>query len=517
MGDSDDLITSGWAGAVFRWLPPLTIIVGVAVLALSFANPLAEMHGFRQAQTAISAYWMLHGGPWLDYWTPVLGPPWSAPFEFPLYQWLIAGIAGATRLPLNGVGRTVSYLWLLASLPPMLALFRAYKLPPLTGRLYVVLLLASPLYLFWGRAVLIETQAVALAAWFLWAAQRAVRGRSPAMLAVAALLGIAAALTKVTTWGPFLAIAGVIVLDGMVRERDWFGRARMALAGLALALPGLVAVMWWNRHADALKTLNPLAIPLRSDAPAMLAWNFGTLGQRFSGAFLAAQMRALIDCFGLAGPALLVLLGWQAMKAQPERRVAWAIGALAALYLLPWLVLTNLQIVHEYYQAANGLDLSAAAAVAMAVLAQRHPARAAALLAAFAVSQLAGFAAEFGASLFRPNLAREWAIAQALRARIRPGEAVLTYGLDWSPLVPYEAGLVARMEPGWTTPADFRPRLPTPAPATLDGRRVAAVVRCSPSQVEDDPIGRARLDALGRAWRMAPVADCRIYFAPQAA
>lgn len=511
MGD-DRVMVPGWAAAVFRWLPWLAVAAGIAVLAITFSHPLAEPHGFRQAQTAIAAYWMLHGGPWIDYWTPVLGPPWSAPFEFPLYQWLIAAIAGATGLPLNGVGRAVSYLWLLASLPPALALFRAYRLPPLTGRTYVVLLLASPLYLFWGRAVLIETQAVALSLWFLWLAHRALHD-GWRWTGAAALLGLAAALTKVTTWGPFLASAGVIALARIVAARRWPDRGRAAAIGLALALPGLLAIALWNHHADALKAMNPLTVQLRSDAPGMMTWNFGTLAQRFSVPLLLAQAQALMECLGLVGPPLLLVLGWLLRKERPDRRIGLAVGGLVALYLLPWLVLTNLHIVHNYYQSANALFLIAAVAVALAALGERQPGLAAALLAAFVLSQALGFVGQYGSALVRPVATREWAVAQALRAGTRPGEVVLTYGLDWSPLAPYEAGLLARMEPKWTTPAQFRPRLPLLAPATLDGRRIAAVVRC-PSQVEDDPIGRARLIALGRAWRTVPAADCLVSFAP---
>ena len=487
----------------------------MSVLALSFANPLVEAHGFRQAQTAIGIYWMLHGGGWVDYWTPVLGPPWSIPFEFPLYQWLVAAMAGTTGLPINGVGRVVSYGWLLASLPPALALARAARVPPATARIYAILLLASPLYLFWGRAVLIETQAVALSVWFLWWTERTTATGRVLPLLGAVLAGAAAALTKITTWGPFLVAAGVIVAWRLWRAGGWTSRARVAASGLAVALPGLVLFAAWNAHADRLKALNPLALALRSDAPAMVAWNFGTLGQRASGAFVIAQMRALVDLFGLAGPVLLVLAGWALVKARPSRAVLVTVGVLLVLYELPWLVLANLHTVHNYYQTANGLFAVAAVAVVLAAIAQGGAERrAAALCVALLVSQIAGFAAQYAPSLFTPNLRREWAVAQRLREGTQAGEAMIAYGLDWSPVVPYEVGLVARMEPQGTTPAAFRARLPGTAPAMLDGRRVAAVVRC-PSDVDGDPVADARLAAIARAWRSVAADDCLVSFAPR--
>src|SRR5579871_2832020 len=53
-------------------------------------QPIADLHQFRQTQTAITAYWIWRGGPLIAYQTPVLGYPWSVPFEFPVYQYLLA-------------------------------------------------------------------------------------------------------------------------------------------------------------------------------------------------------------------------------------------------------------------------------------------------------------------------------------------------------------------------------------------------------------------------------------------
>ena len=53
---------------------------------------------------------MMHGGSFLRYETPVLGPPWSLPFEFPLYQGIVAGLAKIFSTPLDQTGRFVSIL-----------------------------------------------------------------------------------------------------------------------------------------------------------------------------------------------------------------------------------------------------------------------------------------------------------------------------------------------------------------------------------------------------------------------
>src|SRR5579862_7514545 len=73
-----------WEELVLLSIAAALLVHGLALLALRWSTPVIGMHAFRQTQTAITSYWMLKGSPWLAYETPVLGPPWSIPFEFPL-------------------------------------------------------------------------------------------------------------------------------------------------------------------------------------------------------------------------------------------------------------------------------------------------------------------------------------------------------------------------------------------------------------------------------------------------
>ena len=87
-------------------------------------------HEFRQAQTAVSAYFIQQEHNFsLAYPTPVLGKPWSVPFEFPLYQSIVAGIAAASGLDLDAVGRFVSMMFLIACGWPAFAIRRRLELP----------------------------------------------------------------------------------------------------------------------------------------------------------------------------------------------------------------------------------------------------------------------------------------------------------------------------------------------------------------------------------------------------
>jgi len=72
------------------------------------SNSVLDFHAFRQAQTAISAYYLWKLGPELAYETPVLGVPWSIPFEFPTFQGLVALIARYWVAPMDQIGRATS-------------------------------------------------------------------------------------------------------------------------------------------------------------------------------------------------------------------------------------------------------------------------------------------------------------------------------------------------------------------------------------------------------------------------
>jgi hypothetical protein len=63
----------------------LALIFNVWAVFVGFHHSLYDRHGFRQTQTALNVESMLRGDGFLHYDTPVFGPPWALPFEFPLY------------------------------------------------------------------------------------------------------------------------------------------------------------------------------------------------------------------------------------------------------------------------------------------------------------------------------------------------------------------------------------------------------------------------------------------------
>src|ERR1051326_4582462 len=100
---------------VQSWTPTIFYVAIAVALHACIAsngwwNPIVERHGWRQTQTALTAFWIARGSPLLNYETPVFGPPWNFPLEFPLYQWSVALLSRSTSIPIDQCGRIISLL-----------------------------------------------------------------------------------------------------------------------------------------------------------------------------------------------------------------------------------------------------------------------------------------------------------------------------------------------------------------------------------------------------------------------
>src|SRR5262245_52526842 len=80
------------------------IIAGLLINLIVWLHPrgadLDDGNPFRQYQTATTARYVVRDGFQLAYETPVLGPPWSIPMEFPVYQASVAAVVRTTGMAL---------------------------------------------------------------------------------------------------------------------------------------------------------------------------------------------------------------------------------------------------------------------------------------------------------------------------------------------------------------------------------------------------------------------------------
>ncbi|MBC5782884.1 hypothetical protein H8N03_07990 [Ramlibacter sp. USB13] len=503
-----------------EWAGKLLFVLALGVFLwmglFNLGQALLEMHPFRQTQTAITAYWMQREGFSLAYPTPVLGAPWSIPFEFPLFQFLVAWIARLTGAPLDPVGRAVS---LVATLAVCLPLYRSLRLLGVergAAHYANALYLTAPVYLFWSGTFMIEGLALLLAmsaGYYLLKMYRlGVTARDLVLFGAFLTLAL---LQKITT-GAFPAFVGLTAFAwralGTMRHGLNLRSPVVRGALLVGAVGGLALVVGygWVMYTDAVKVRNEFGRFLASNSPTLSGWNYGTLGQRFSKAFLVDVVlhRIVLPSTALGLGVLVLGLLFLRWSDASVKKVA-ALGLL--LFVLPMAVLTNLHFVHDYYQTANLVFLVAAVAVAVyatsGLLVRWHPAAAPLAMAVFVAGNLLFFHGMYypwKATILGPGNSRTLKLAEFLRNHTPADRPLLILGYDWSSELPYYAQRKALAVPPWTrmemdaiqSTERFLPTAPS------------AVVSCPEENVD---ALRAAIAARFPQSEVVTVDDCRIY------
>lgn len=415
-----------------------SLIINFWALTRYWNQSLRDGHEGRQEHTALTAYYFQKDGLRLAYETPLLGPPWSIPMEFPLYQGVTAELSKVTGWPLEQTGRAVSVFFFYASLLALWLLLRRHLPGALDRMLVVTYVLVCPLYLFYSRTFLIESTALCLSLWFLLLFDRMVRRPGVGCLLAVWTLGALATTTKITTFAALVVATGLLVLEQVLARRrigQAWGRALgvpLGLSVLAVAVP-LIAGIAWVKYADHIKEGQPYAHLLTSSS--LREFNFGTLAQRFS-ANWGRKIGAEIVTTVLSLPGLLVLLvaGWISTGA--HRRIA-----LACLACFPAgvLLFANLYYVHDYYFYASAYFILAAmgALIAGALHNPRiAPVFAASLALVAFGGELYAFRQTYYNFYLRPNPPVPIE-AEIIKAITPPDDAFAGFGVDWDPVWPY--------------------------------------------------------------------------------
>ena len=431
--------------ATRRWFAPLLaallLVAALWVMTRAWDASLLDRYQFRQTQTALTAYWMQHEGFHLAYPLPIFGPPWSVPHEFPLYQWLVAVLAQGTGLSLVSSARVVGIIFFLLTLPAVYGL-ASWVEPDRRRRLLVpAAVLVTPICLFYSRTFMIESCACALAVWFLYAHFRNLRHTDWRWTLATTVLGVLAALVKITTFAPF----GLVAM-GYSAYQIWHagrrvpgqpdpGRGSLILACVVPALVALAAGIWWIAFSDALKRANPYAEMLTS--ANLRPWIYGALSQRWDPVFWRLIGRELALGVLSAAMLLLLLVGFVVIASRYRRAALLCVGG----FLIGPLLFSNLHAVHEYYFFPSALFAAAAAGLVLAgVMASPRLGTSikGLVLAAFFILQAANFNRYYAITLRTPPVPPP-PLAELIRLATPEDGVVLIHGWDWNTLLPYYA------------------------------------------------------------------------------
>ncbi len=461
---------------------PVGLLVWCAVLASSLfalwfwlstaSQPLVDQHDFRQTQTALSAFHLFRNGNGLlngllTYETPVLGKPWSIPFEFPTFQLAAYSLKRISTLDLTSAGRLTSIGFALGCLAIGIAILRQFSISRAGIIVFTLLYLSSPIYLYWSRTFMIESTALLLSLavlYLYWASRRLDdwHGRKSLAILTALLICLTLALlTKATTALPVFLL---ILIDqtyamgaATLRRTHSHDRRRILARGgmvLAILLLSFLVLKSWTTHADALKALNPIARFLTSERLA--SWNFGDFHQRHSGdLWIGVVGQRMLTPNGSIPIAILLILG--ITRPHPGSQSRYLLLCCTGLALAPLLIFTNLHIVHTYYQYANEIYLLLAIAVASDVLVDSGRRSWNLLLGICLTLIIISFYGNFFRSYYRDAQLKDNAVSMAgtyIRSITNPEEAILVFGDDWNSAMAFHSQRKALTYPDWAASDD---------------------------------------------------------------
>ena len=434
-----------------RNVPKLVLVAGLIAMVCfrlpNLSNPLIDHHDFRQTQTAITSYWLAHGSfDIFNYQTPLFGAQWTVPFEFPLYQAIVAAIH-MVGVPLDLACRSVSVLLFSLAIFTTVVLLRTLRADSNLGIVFVLLCAVSPYAIVWSRACLIDFTCVLVSLLYVVQALSWAEGRSWFKTASLVAVGSLAACTKVTSFPVYWVPVSLIVANealGMLRAtsestrrciREWFIFAVKAVC--VLILPILVAYLW-TQHTDVLKTRSALA-PHWLQSKDLAGWNYGSWAQRMKWSNWVQIWDRIRDLI-LLGTWPLILLGLYATPRYPAKLrlvlLGLSIGAVSTVF-----VFFNLYVVHDYYLCAIFIPIVLFAAVGVdSICSFRHDRAwiAGVIFLFISIPAAHSFTSDYVKASYTDYQNHELLVAcQQVRDIVPKGDEIVVFGEDWNSRVPY--------------------------------------------------------------------------------
>jgi hypothetical protein len=431
-------------------------IIIATILALLYATqPPLDIHSFRQSQTALTAYWFTQEGIKLNYITPVAGYPWSIPFEFPIYQAIVAITSNLLNTSLDTTGRIISFIFLLASLYPIKSIILKLGLPKYNFYIFTAILFSMPVYVYWGRSFMIETTALffALLSINFYIDFIKSEGSIRSLVLMSASLTVAM-LQKATTGLPILMVLGLLfgvnAITTLIREeKKSKAIGGILYRGIFFLIPISIGYTW-VKYTDYIKSFNPLGTQLTSKA--LNQWNWGTWDQRFSYELWhdVVWTRMLSDNLG-GFLGLLILLALFSLKV--NKKILAIASISIAMGLIPILLFSNLHIVHNYYQSANLIFLAFAISLAITEITRIKFGE---KLAAILLVSILGLNAHAMTKEYFPSMKEKFsksnkdlALGSILERELTNEQSFIAFGNDWSSTLAYTSKRKSFTAPGW--------------------------------------------------------------------
>lgn len=429
----------------------ITILVAVSftLYMVYYNDAIVESHAYRQTQTAIVSFWMLRNNfNVLNYLMPVLGYPWSAPLEFPLYQFIVAKIVEVTGYGLEIVGRSVSLFFFYFSLLPILLILQKYGNIAVTTSL--ILYLSSPIGLIYSRSFLIENTALFFSL-FTFAIYIQLKRRNfydtyyCILVGLFVIFGIISGLQKITTFFPVFLIC---VLDNLtylkLRSKFIKNNIKIFILTIFLSLSILPALIY-SKYSDSIKQLGIITDYLLSSSQN--SWIFGDIYLRLSMEYwLKVFGYRLILLGGVLVPVIWIIFLIIKKKKSINREAVLAIfiGLIGPLLFGP------LFYTHDYYFVASISFIIIGLSIYLSEIIKFDK------VYIFLIYSIIILNYSIFYNKYLPKLNNHTDIDRTsievgkfLKSNLNDGEVSLIIGMDWSSVIPYYSENYAIMIPAW--------------------------------------------------------------------
>jgi hypothetical protein len=403
--------------------------------AAGFFASIVDHHQFRQAQTAWGARSIAEGVNPLRYEVPVLGPPWSAPFEFPVYQALTGWGSKFTGLDLIFVGRIVGIAFFLLSVFCGCEIFRMLGYGLRDRRIIAAFFLLSPFYIFWSRAIMMESTALGLAIMSVYFFLKMREKLTFANFLGFTLACVFAAIVKVTTFFAFALFISLWVAWMVVSQFRIRGFHFAAFVGL---LVSVVAEVIWARYSDSLRMQGILTELFKHDG--VMLFVTGELPLKFeldTWARFVERGRLTVGHKLFFAP--LIALPWM------SSRLRWLSVVALFFIFVPFLAFTNVHVKHDYYAFAHGFGfimLYCALLIHMLETPRWRAWGAGIVIGSFAFLFTSYITKD--AVRYRKTAEHQTEI-DFIKANSQKDDVILISGLSWDPTIPFLAERRAAM------------------------------------------------------------------------
>jgi len=283
-----------WVKIIFIALLLISILFRTKSLAIPLVS---DHHNWRQTQTAITIQdFFNHGLSVLNYKTPVYGPPWQMPLEFPVYQitvFIFMKIFGMTNIDLGC--RLVSLIYFYLSAFALLSLCKIFFQ---NSKIYFSIFfyyIFTPFSLMWSRAALPDLASVFFGLIYIlffikWMTLKKIININFLLTMISGILGY---LSKSTSMFPVVAILAILIIKflyddlhmdysiNLINILNYIKKNILfLLVTLCLCIIPFVVGLLWVKYSDFIKS--QLIYTQGLTSKSLKEWNFGTISERFN-------------------------------------------------------------------------------------------------------------------------------------------------------------------------------------------------------------------------------------------